>query len=207
MPPVLARTRGRRARAKSRRESRRQRSGGGQRHGKCAEQHDGAADLNHPVDEMGFDETHDSSPKGALRHLVRHPPARIGAAPAHLGARRHARVIGHPFAVSRAPFAHFGARGAGVVMQVRPAQHEVRAGLADLGAVHHQSDVIRLRVMPALLEAIRNRLQARLVAVAADLDALEHLFIEVMALRVGHMKLRLTLCRQAACRADFGVGK
>ena len=77
------------------------------------------------------------------------------------------------------------------MMQVRPAQHEVGAGLADLGAVHHQPDMVWLGVMSPLLKAVRNRLQARLMAVAADFDALEHLFIEVMALRVGHMKLRV----------------
>jgi hypothetical protein len=52
--------------------------------------------------------------------------------------------------------------------------------------------MVRLRVHPALLEAIGKRLQTRLVAVHTDLDALEHLFVKVVALGVGHDFISIT---------------
>jgi hypothetical protein len=71
-------------------------------------------------------------------------------------------------------------------MQRRAALHEVHRRLADLGAVHHEPNVIRLRVPPARLETIKQRLLASLVAVLAKLDALLHVIVKFFTASVGH---------------------
>jgi len=59
------------------------------------------------------------------------------------------------------------------MMQLRAAQHEIRARLANLRAVDHQSKVLWLGVFAAGFEAmIHRRLQAVVVTFEAVLDAL-----------------------------------
>ena len=112
-----------------------------------------------------------------MRVRLRHATAGIGAASAHFRASGHAWIIRHSLTVGGASFTHFGAGAADVSVQVRAAQHEIGTRLADLCAVHHDANVIRLRMHPSLLQAIRHCLQRCFVAVTADLNGGEHIII------------------------------
>lgn len=89
-------------------------------------------------------------------------------------------------------------------MQIRAAQHKVGAGLADLGAVKEQPDMVWLGMCSALLEAIGHGLQANPMAIQAVLDTLLHpglhscpahalLATEFLVLKMGHRD-PLSLC-------------
>ena len=102
-----------------------------------------------------------------------HPVAGLGAAAAGLGAAPHGLVVAHPLAVLGAAVAHLGAGAAGEVVELRAADHEVGAGLADLRAVEHQPDVGRLGVPAPPGQAVgQGRAQADLVALLAVVDTL-----------------------------------
>src|SRR5690349_17903997 len=96
---------------------------------------------------------------GGLRRACRsnsgrHLPAGLGAAPAGLHALLHAADL---LAGAGALVADFGAFAAGVLVVVRPNQHEVGGGLAHLGAGQHEPEVLRLDVLAARLEAVVHR--------------------------------------------------
>src|SRR5690606_8638732 len=102
----------------------------------------------------------------------RHPAAGFGTAPAHLGAAPHLVVIAEAPAILGTALADLSAGGADVPVQVGPSDHEIGAGPADLGAVDQQPDMPRLGVPAALVQAMRNRLQADAVTIGAVANAL-----------------------------------
>jgi hypothetical protein len=69
-------------------------------------------------------------------------------------------------------------------VQIRPAEHEVCAGLADLGAILHQANVMRLGMVSALVQAVLNRFEADVVAGRALFDAATHFLADVLMLHV-----------------------
>ncbi len=86
-----------------------------------------------------------------LSHLSHHA-ARLRARAAGRDAFGH---IAQRLAGRGALFADFGALSANVRVMLRAAQHEVNADGADLGAVEHQLEVVRLDVRAAHFEAVR----------------------------------------------------
>ena len=64
-------------------------------------------------------------------------------------------------------------------MQIAAALHEIRAGLADLRAIEHQANVIRLGVLSALLEAVHDRLHAGFMAIDTQFDAVLNVLSEI----------------------------
>ena len=103
------------------------------------------------------------------RNGLAHGPAAFGAGPAGLHAGLHAADC---LAALGAPLTNHGAEGAKLRVQLALAQHKIRAGLADLGAVEHQAEMGRLDVFTAHLQAMGGgHLQARGVASLAALDA------------------------------------
>jgi hypothetical protein len=67
----------------------------------------------------------------------------------------------------------------------RPAQHEVRARLADLGAVEQHADHVHVRVLAALREAILGGHRTHGVAVQTLFDAVLKLVVSLIVLVVG----------------------
>ncbi len=90
--------------------------------------------------------------------LGRHLAAGLGASPASFRALAHLLVLAHAFAILRAFRADFRARPAGMLVQRRAAQHEVRARVANTHAIEQQTDMIRGGVWPAFGQAMRNGL-------------------------------------------------
>jgi hypothetical protein len=115
--------------------------------------------------------------RGREDFAFRHPRARFRAASAGLHAFVHVADL---LAIVCATAAYFGAHPAGQVMQIRSAQHEVRARLADLGAIHHQAKMRRLHVFASHFEAMIQRgFVADVMAFQALADALFHFRIHV----------------------------
>src|SRR5262249_30910561 len=85
-----------------------------------------------------------------------HLPAAFCAAATGLGAGLHLGVVPHLLAAFGALFTHLGADGAGTRMQVCSEQHEIGARPVDFGAGEQQLDVLGLRVLAALLQAVCN---------------------------------------------------
>ena len=73
-----------------------------------------------------------------------HSPTRLGAAAAGISAPFHLRVVAELVAASGALLADLSTDGADASMERRLADHEIRAGMADLGAVEQQSYVDEL---------------------------------------------------------------
>jgi hypothetical protein len=98
-----------------------------------------------------------------------HGAAAFGAGAAGLHAGLHATDV---LAAFGAPLTNHGAEGAKLRVQLALAQHEIRTGLADLGAVEHQAQMGRLDVFAADLQAMGGgHLQANGVASLAAFDA------------------------------------
>jgi hypothetical protein len=116
------------------------------------------------------------------------PTAGIRAPPALLGAGGQPPVTHHSLAILGTSPADFRARRTCVRMQFGAAQHEVGVHLADLRAVEHQANMLRLRMRAALLQAVDGGLQARLVAIDAQLDASQHLGTEFMTGNIRHAR-------------------
>jgi hypothetical protein len=92
-------------------------------------------------------------------HLC-HPAARFLASPACLGALAHLLVASHLFAAFATGPADLGTGGAGLRVERGAPEHEVRARLADLGAIEHEPDVVRLGMLPSLTKTVADRLGA-----------------------------------------------
>jgi hypothetical protein len=102
-----------------------------------------------------------------------HLAAGFGAFAAHLGALHHFLVAsGHALAILDARLADLGAYGAGALVEVRPADHEVGAGGTDLGAVRQQALMVHRRVLTSHLDAVDGGFQAGLMAIDTVLYAL-----------------------------------
>jgi len=101
-----------------------------------------------------------------------HLPAGIRTAVAQVGAAAHFLiVVGHLLALVAAALADFGADAAGERVQIGAADHEIGAGVADLGAIGEQPDVVPLRVPSALPQAMLDGADADRVALGAIVDA------------------------------------
>ena len=101
-----------------------------------------------------------------------HVLAALRAAAARLGAFLHVADL---LAALGAGVAYLRARRAYRSVQRRAAQHEVGCGLTDLRAIDHQPQMLLLNVLAARAQAIRQHLQAGLVAFIAGIDAGLHL--------------------------------
>jgi hypothetical protein len=127
--------------------------------------------------------------------------AAFGAGAAGLHAGLHAADV---LAALGAPLTNHGAEAAKLRVQLALAQHEIRTGLADLGAVEHQAKMGRLDVFTADLQTMgSSHLQARGVASLAAFDAL----LEFRG-RLGHkppwLKGECQRVRPLGCPRSFG---
>jgi hypothetical protein len=113
------------------------------------------------------------------RHLL----AGFSAPAALISAGFHLRVLpADPHAILRTSSAYLRAGSAGQVVHVGAAEHEVFAGLADLRAIRHQPNVMRLRMLATHVQAMMNRLHADVMAIGADANTVEHLGRDGMVL-------------------------
>jgi hypothetical protein len=102
-------------------------------------------------------------------NVSRHLTTRFCAAPADFRAIAHDLIVaGKAFAIFSTALADFGTDLAGARVQVRIAEHEISAGLADLGAVEQQRNMVRLCMSAALLQAMRKRFQTNIVTLGHD---------------------------------------
>jgi len=101
---------------------------------------------------------------------ARHLAAELGAGATGFAAADHQIVVAHLLTTTRTTFADLRTCRAGVDVQLRMAQHEVRAGLADLGAIGEKADVVRFRVPPAFGQAMGQRFKADAVTSNALFD-------------------------------------
>jgi hypothetical protein len=107
------------------------------------------------------------SDSGSVLH-TRHFPATLGAFPARLDTFLH---IPNLVAILCARVADLGAQGAKTMLKRRASELEIGRGLADLGAAHQQTEVLRFDMFAAGLKAVVQRgLQADLMAMAACID-------------------------------------
>jgi len=83
----------------------------------------------------------------------------------------HVLVVAKTLASLGTAFADLSAGRANAPMEVRAPEHEIRAGLAYLGAVEQQPDMIRFGVLTAHVQAMRHSSQAETVTVHAFLNA------------------------------------
>jgi len=98
-----------------------------------------------------------------------HFPATPGAVSTGLDAFIHSA---DPLAIRRACLADFGADLAKTMLKMRAAELKVGRCLADLGTVHHQTEVFRLDVLSAGIEAmVHGSLQTDLMATATSFYA------------------------------------
>lgn len=112
-----------------------------------------------------------------------HLTTEVRAVMAGLGAPFHPEVITHAVAVLGTLFADFGTRPARQVMQRRLPDHKIGADGANLLAVLHQPDVVRLTMPTALLQAVLNRGQADLVTIGTRIDAIAHVYHACLPLK------------------------
>jgi hypothetical protein len=132
---------------------------------------------------------------GMLRHL----PASLCAATAGLSALPHHVVtISQALAVFGAAVADFGTHATYAGVQLGISQHEISRRLADLDTVKQQGKVLRLRMIAAFVQAVRQSLQANVVAIGHDLYVMirmvshtKHLlcFIEVRRNKYAYRRL------------------
>jgi hypothetical protein len=65
-------------------------------------------------------------------------------------------------------------------VQIRSAEHKVCASLADLDAIFHQTDVMRVGMLTTLMKAVLDRFETEVVAGGTLLNAATHFFGHVM---------------------------
>ena len=92
--------------------------------------------------------------------VSRHLSASVGVATAGSRALLHDIAGSKPLAVFRAAIANFSANSADAAVHLGIAQHEIRGALAYLSTVEQQGNMLRLRVIAALVQAVGHRLQA-----------------------------------------------
>jgi hypothetical protein len=87
--------------------------------------------------------------------------AACGTATASIGAFPH---LTNPLTISGALFTDFGAFATGEFVKVRPKQHEMRRRPTNLGASHHQGEMLGFGMLTANLQTMSHRRrQARLI--------------------------------------------
>lgn len=101
-----------------------------------------------------------------------HFPAAFGASAASIDAFLHVADL---LAAPGAFLADFGADCARALVKISAHQHEVRRGLADLGAGNHEPEMPWLNVLAACLQAmVHGHAEASAVAAQAFIDAALH---------------------------------
>jgi hypothetical protein len=118
----------------------------------------------------------------------RHFPARFGAGAARLRTGLHHRVIAHALAVFGALGTDFRAFPAHMRMVRRHSCHKISTRLANLDTVHHQANMRRRSMSPALLQAMANGFQAGLMTGLTVFNALPHFLVHLLH---GDLGLRL----------------
>jgi hypothetical protein len=101
---------------------------------------------------------------------ARHLATELSTGTASFGATSHKVVIAHLLTTAGAAFTDLGASSAGMNVQLRLAQHEVRADLADLGTIGEQADMVCLGEAAAFAQAVGKSLQADAVTSHALFD-------------------------------------
>jgi len=97
-----------------------------------------------------------------------HLPTTLGAGSAGFDTVIHVADL---LAIRRAGFADFGANLAKTMLEMRATQLEISRCLADLGAVHQESEMFCLDVLSSGLKAVvHGGLQAGLMAVATSIN-------------------------------------
>jgi hypothetical protein len=86
-----------------------------------------------------------------MGHCSRHAAAGIGALAAYIRAVFHLCVTAETVTIVRTSLADLGAYCACVNMQTRSSGHKIRAGLANIRAIHQQPNMTRVRVFSTLL--------------------------------------------------------
>jgi hypothetical protein len=104
-------------------------------------------------------------------------PAGFSTSAARLGALSHLRILAKLIAILGARLADLRASAAGQVVEIRPAEHEISAGSADLNAIGHQPQVLWPGMLAALHQAMVDRRKANLVAVRAFIDAMSQVVV------------------------------
>jgi hypothetical protein len=108
-----------------------------------------------------------------------HQSAGLGTSATFLSAATHHLVIRKVLAADCAAHADIGADGAGLEMKFRSAQHEIRAGLANLNAIRQQTHMEFLRVFAPFLQTMDGGLNTQAVALQAFFNAIAHFRCDV----------------------------
>jgi hypothetical protein len=109
-------------------------------------------------------------------HSGSHLLAACGTATASIGAFPH---LTNPLTIRGASFADFGAFTTGEFVKVRAEQHEMRRRPTNLGASHHQGEVLGLGMLTADLQTMTHRRrQARLITAQTFGYAALHLIVD-----------------------------
>jgi hypothetical protein len=115
--------------------------------------------------------------------------AACGAATASIGAFPH---LTNPLTIRGALFADFGAFATSEFVKVRAEQHEMRRRPTNLGASHHQGEVLGLGMLTADLQTMTHRRrQARLIK---RKHSAMQLFISSLIIGIGFAPF--TICAQ-----------
>jgi hypothetical protein len=102
--------------------------------------------------------------------------AAFGAATARIHAFPH---VAYPLAIRGALFADLGALATGEFVKFRAEKHEMRGRPANLGARHHQAEVLGFGMLTANLQTVSHRRrQARLITAQTFGDAALHLIVD-----------------------------
>ena len=109
-------------------------------------------------------------------HSGSHLLAACGTSTASIGAFPH---LTNPLTIRGALFADFGAFATGEFVKFRAEQHEMRRRPTNLGASHHQGEVLGLGMLTADLQTMSHRRrQARLITAQTFGYAALHLIVD-----------------------------
>jgi hypothetical protein len=133
----------------------------------------------------------------------------LGAGIGALLANGHALVhFSDRFAIGRTSAAHFRAHSARQAVQIRAAQHEIGARLADLRAVQHQPEVLRFHMLASGFQAVvHRRFKADVVAFETVLDALFHFRIAAAVFHEDGRSVGLPLLNPSLAHAVWPCGE
>jgi hypothetical protein len=107
-----------------------------------------------------------------------HFPAGAGTSPAGLCTLLHHFVIAKALAVFCTPLADISTDTTCLPVKLGHAQHEIGAGLADLGAVQEQLDVPGLCMLSSHLKTVADGFHANIMAMVTFLDAFPHPLVD-----------------------------
>jgi hypothetical protein len=145
-------------------------------------------------------------------HSGSHLLAAFGAATASIHTFPH---FTYPLTIRGALFADLGAFATGEFVKFRAEQHEMRGRPTNLGASHHQGEVLWFGMLTAGLQTMPyRRRQARLITAQTFGDAALHLIVDLMhriapftnlcpALTGRDIRETRVCCFSSRCRRDF----